>query len=178
MHRHLLIALGAVLFLATPALASVDEIQLQVKGLACPFCVYGFERSIKQVPGVESIETTIRTGLVEVHVKPDALLVPAQFEDALRKSGFTLDHISATVTGKLVTRNDHPGLEASDSGQVFLLLEKGGEEGTFEPLTEETLEKLKQASQDGSRPLTVSGRVHGHAATSPALTVDIFNVSE
>ena len=176
MRRHLVAALAALVLFGTPALASVDEIQLHVEGLACPFCVYGIERSLKKIPGVVSVETTIRTGLVEVHLKPGAVVDSAQFQAAVRKSGFTLDHIEATITGKLFTQNDRSVLEATGSNQAFLLLENG-REGTHEALSEETLKKLHEASEDGSLALTITGRVHGHVATQPALTVERFEVA-
>ena len=77
------------------------------------------------------------------------------------------------MTGKLVTREGHPALESTGSGQVFLLVEPG-HGSSREPLTGETLERLKKASEGGARPLTVSGPVHGHAQLPPALAVESF----
>lgn len=176
MRRHLR-ALAMLLGLAaTSAMGSVDEIRLHVKGLACPFCVFGIEKSLKQLPGVVSLETTIRTGVIGIKVKPGAPLDPARLQEAVVKSGFTLDHIEATVTGKLMTRDGRPALEATPGGQVFLLLE-GGAAGPLQLPAPETLDKLKQASADGSRPLTISGRVHGHADMPPALAVEAFEAT-
>ncbi len=169
------LAVALLLASATSALASVGEVRLYVEGLACPFCTFGIEKSLKQVPGVVSLETTIRTGLVRIQLEPGAQLDPAALNEAIKKSGFTPSRIEATITGKLSTSNEYPALASSGTGQTFRLVEPGAE-GTFELLTTETLEKLKQAAQDGDSVLAISGRIHSHASAPPALAVESFEV--
>ncbi len=176
MRRYFVVLVITMGLLATPALGSVDEIQVHVQGLACPFCVFGIEKSLKKVPGVLSVETTIRTGIVRLEVKPRTVLDTARLGEAVKKSGFTLDYIEATVTGLLVTRDERPALEADPGGQAFLLIEDG-EADVFKALSSQTLDKLNRASEDGSHPLTISGRVHGHAGRLPALAVETFKVA-
>ncbi len=174
--KYLAVALVALLFVsATSVLASVGEIRLYVEGLACPFCTFGIEKSLKKVPGVVSIETTIRTGLVRIQLEAGAQLDPAALNEAVKKSGFTPSRIEVTVTGTLVTSNEHPALKSSETGQTFRLVEPGAE-GTHELLSAELLEKLKSASANSSKRLTVSGRVHSHAGLPPALAVENFEV--
>ena len=174
--KYLTVVLVALLFLsATSTLASVNEVRLYVEGLACPFCTFGIEKSLKKVEGVVSLETTIRTGLVRIQLEPGAQLDPAALEEAVRKSGFTPSRIEATITGKLSTSNEHPAFASSGTGQTFRLVEPGAE-GAFELLTTETLEKLKQASQDGDNVLAISGRIHSHVNAPPVLAVENFEV--
>lgn len=176
--KYLAVALVARLFVsATSALASVGEVRLYVDGLACPFCTFGIEKSLKKVPGVVSLETTIRTGVVRIQLESGARLDPAALNEAVKKSGFTPSRIEVTVTGTLVTSNKHPALKsAAKAGQTFRLVEPGAE-GTYELLSAELLEKLESASADGSKRLTVSGRVHSHAGLPPALAVESFKVA-
>ncbi len=175
--NYLTLALVALLFAgATFALTSVGEVRLYVEGLACPFCTFGIEKSLKKVPGVVSLETTIRTGLVRIQLEPGAQLDPAALNEAVKKSGFTPSRIEVTVTGTLVTSNEHPALKSSETGQTFRLVEPGAE-GTHELLSAELLEKLESASTHGSRRLTVSGRVHSHAGLPLALAVENFEVA-
>ncbi len=175
--KYLAVALVALLLVsATSALASVGEVRLYVEGLACPFCTFGIEKSLKKVPGVVSLETTIRTGLVRIQLEPGAQLDPAALNEAVKKSGFTPSRIEVTVTGMLVTRDEHPALKSSETGQTFRLVESGPE-GTFELPSAELLEKLESASANGSKRLSVSGRVHSHAGLPPALAVESFEVA-
>ena len=174
--KYLTVVLVALLFMsATSALASVGEVRLYVEGLACPFCTFGIEKSLKKVPGVVSVETTIRTGLVRIQLEPGTQLDPAALNEAVKKSGFTPSRVEATMTGKLVTSNEHPALKSSETGQIFRLVEPGAE-GTHELMSAELLEKLKSASANNSKRLTVSGRVHSHAGSPPALAVENFEV--
>ena len=175
--KYLAVALVALLFVsATSALASVGEIQLYVEGLACPFCTFGIEKSLKKVPGVVSVETTIRTGLVRIQLEPGVQLDPAALNEAVEKSGFTPSRIEATITGALVTSNEHPALKSSETDQTFRLVEPGAE-GTYELLSAKLLEKLKSASANGSKRLTVSGRVHSHVGLPPAVAVESFELA-
>ena len=171
------VAFVALLFVsATSALASVVEVRLYVEGLACPFCTFGIEKSLKKVSGVVSVETTIRTGLVRIQLEPEAQLDPAALNEAVKKSGFTPSRIEATITGTLLTSNEHPALKSSETGQTFRLVEPGAE-GTYELLSAELLDKLKSASANDPKRLTVSGRVHSHTGLPPALAVENFEVA-
>ena len=75
-----------------------------------------------------------------------------------------------------MTSNEHPALKSSETGQTFRLVEPGAE-GNYELLSAELLEKLKSASADRSKRLSVSGRVHSHAGLPPALAVENFEVA-
>ncbi len=123
-----------------------------------------------------SVETTIRTGLVRIQLEAGAQLDPAALNEAVKKSGFTPSRIDVTVTGRLVTRDEHPALKSSETDQTFRLVEPGAE-GTYELLSPELLEKLESASANSSKRLTVSGRVHSHAGLPPALAVESFEVA-
>ncbi len=173
--KYLLIVAALLIVSATSTLASVNDVRLYVAGLACPFCTFGIEKSLKKVEGVVSLETTIRTGLVRIQLEPGAQFAPAALEEAIKRAGFTPSRIEATITGKLSTSNEYPALASSGTGQTFRLVEPGAE-GTFELLTAETLEKLKQAAQDGDNVLAISGRIHSHASAPPALAVENFEV--
>lgn len=163
--------------LAVPAFAAVEEVRLQVKGLACPFCTYGIEKNLKKLPGVVSVETTIRTGVVRIKVAPGTALDVEGFKRAVIDSGFTFEHLEATVTGKLVRRDGRPALGTGSGRQVFLLVE-ASPEGVSEELSRGTLERLEKASGNGSHMLTVIGRVHGHVGMPPALSVQSFEAAK
>ena len=160
---------------ATSTFATTSEVRLYVEGLACPFCTFGIEKSIEQVPGVVSLETTIRTGLLRIKMKPGVPLDPTALNEAVKRSGFTPSRLEATITGTLSTSNEHPALASRGNSQIFRLVEPGPE-GAFELLTAETLAKLKLASQDGSKLLAISGRIHSHEGMPPALAVERFEV--
>ncbi len=54
--------------LATPSWAVQESnvYELQVDGLACPFCAYGIEKQLSSVDGVQSVDVDIKAGVVIV----------------------------------------------------------------------------------------------------------------
>ena len=177
MLRHSLAAFATLVLLGGNVFASIEVLQLHVKGLSCPFCVYGVEKTLKKLPGVESVETTIKTGLVEVLVGPDARVNTGALQEAITQSGFTLEHIQATITGRILIQEDRAGLEATGSEQTFLLMEAGNEGEADQAVTEQALKKLNEASAEGARLITITGRVHTGTDDRPALTVQEFEVA-
>ena len=175
MKRHLVTVVIAFGLIALPALASVDEAQIHVEGLACPFCVYGVEKNLKRVPGVVSLLTTIRTGWVHIDMEPNAVLDTDALKEAIKKAGFTPSDIEATVTGDLIQRDERWALKSTGTGQVFLLVEPS--EDGLQRISEETLAKLQQASNDGAKPVVITGLVHSHPGMPPALAVERFKVA-
>ncbi len=169
----LLAVLGALA--AAPTQAAVSEARLHVKGLACPFCTYGIEKNLKKVIGVMVVETTIRTGLVRAQLAPDAEIDLEALQKAVAKSGFTLDHIEVTATGRVVQRDGRPALETSPGKQAFLLVDAMADTGE---LSAEALAMLNQASGNGAHPVTVSGRVHTHDGMPPALSVENVEMAQ
>lgn len=43
-------------------LAGGDRYQLQVDGLACPFCAYGIEKKLSRLEGIEQVTTNVANG--------------------------------------------------------------------------------------------------------------------
>lgn len=89
MFRSLLMALVAI-GLASAAVAAQPRYQIEVAGLACPFCAYGIEKKLRAIEGVERVETNIKEGTVVVVLKEGATLDRARVERAVREAGFIL----------------------------------------------------------------------------------------
>lgn len=52
------------------AQSTTDEkrvyIQIEVKGLACPYCAFGMEKELKKVAGVNEVEIELKEGLAYI----------------------------------------------------------------------------------------------------------------
>ena len=66
------------------------EYQIGVDGVACPFCVYGIEKQLSKLEGVERIETDIENSLVLLIMEEDFALSETSVRDAVTKAGFSL----------------------------------------------------------------------------------------
>ena len=93
------LAILASAWMATAALAAGPSYQIEVAGLACPFCAYGIEKKLNAIDGVERVETNIRAGTVTVTMKDGARLDRATAERAVRAAGFTLRGLRLVTAG-------------------------------------------------------------------------------
>ncbi len=70
--------------------ASETVYEVEVDGLACPFCAYGIEKQLGKIDGVDSVETDIKSGLVVITMEPGATLEEDDARRAVEKAGFTM----------------------------------------------------------------------------------------
>ncbi|MDX8378342.1 MAG: heavy metal-associated domain-containing protein [Mariprofundales bacterium] len=82
----------------TTALAADDGVlptaTIQVDGLSCPFCVYGLEKNLKKLNGVEQVDTNMTTGKAIVTLTGDPLVDDQTLRQAVKKAGFTARDIT------------------------------------------------------------------------------------
>lgn len=154
--------------------AEVEEVRVQVKGLACPFCTFGIEKNLMKIPGVLSAETTIKTGVVRLRLRPESSLDPRSFRDAVTKAGFTLEYVEATLRGNATRKDGAPVLEAEAGKQLFRLT--GPAAGMTGSQAAEVRSRLAEISGDRATPVRVSGRLSG-TASAAALVVQSLEVA-
>jgi periplasmic mercuric ion binding protein len=70
--------------------AATTEYQLGVDGVGCPFCVYGIEKQLNKLEGIERIETDIEKSLVLLIMKDGFVLDESSVNEAVTKAGFSL----------------------------------------------------------------------------------------
>ncbi len=69
------------------------SIRLTVNGMVCPFCAYGLEKRLKDVPGVDAVLIHISDGLVQIRVADGQDLSDEELKKTVAKAGFTLTEI-------------------------------------------------------------------------------------
>ncbi len=80
------------ILLAAMALATEPTTyHVHVNGLACPFCVYGLEKSFNKIDGVNSVSVNLKTGLIEVSLHEGATLDETVVRESVEDAGFTLE---------------------------------------------------------------------------------------
>ncbi len=82
--------LAFVLMLAFVATASASEFSLRVDGMACPFCAFGIEKKLLELPGVEELEILIDAGKIVLTLAAGAELDVPALHKAVKNAGFTL----------------------------------------------------------------------------------------
>jgi len=91
MSRIIRIAVFALLLLLpATAFAAQARYQLQIDGLACPFCAYGIEKQLSRTEGLATFDIDIDAGTVTVTMAEGASLTEAQADRIVNDAGFTL----------------------------------------------------------------------------------------
>lgn len=64
--------------------------QLGVDGMSCPLCVYGLEKQLHRLDGVDTVATDLEHGRILVGMHDGKALDQPQVQQAVRDAGFTL----------------------------------------------------------------------------------------
>lgn len=70
-----------------------SHVYIEVKGLACPFCVQGLEKHLKKLDAVEGVSTSLKKGEVTLHLKSGQTVKEKELREAVKKAGFTAGKI-------------------------------------------------------------------------------------
>jgi len=156
------------------ASAEVTEVELQIDGLSCPFCVFNIEKPLKKIGAARSLEMNYKAGIVRMKVEPSQPVELSQFRQAVGETGFTLRAIRLTVIGTVSEWEGHPALDARGTGQQFLLFKEEGESALTPEHTvaDPTLERQLAAWRSGGVLVETTGTVHEHQGLPPALAID------
>jgi mercuric ion binding protein len=73
--------------------AKETNYQLQVNGLACPFCEYNIYKKLSTIEGVMDIKVNLKKGLVDVRMQDGKNLPEAQIQQDITDAGFTLKSV-------------------------------------------------------------------------------------
>ena len=153
---------------ASPVWSQVERVKMRVDGLACPFCAYGLEKKLKDVPGVSDIEIHVDDAFVTLGSKKDDPMALDQLRPAVKDAGFTAREITATAVGSVITVDDRPVLQVSGTDTEIIL-------GHNETL-KELLSKLRGSSRIRVTGLLEEETPRGHQAHPFTMSVTSFEI--
>ena len=64
-------------------------LEIQVKGMTCPFCAYGIEKNLGKLPGVENVQVSLEAKKARVVMRPGQVPDAARVRQVILDSGFT-----------------------------------------------------------------------------------------
>ena len=89
---------AATLWTQTPAFAAeTTTYHVRVDGMTCPFCKASSERALRAMPGVKSVHTNLKKGIVTICAAPSAHITASSMKTLFANKGFTYRSMS---TGK------------------------------------------------------------------------------
>ncbi len=91
---------------------SMDQFEVQVDGLGCPFCAYGLEKKFKEFRGIKNVAIDIETGDFSFQYPAEKELALEAVIKQVEKAGYT------PITAKIMRANGE--VEASTSNTTQL----------------------------------------------------------
>lgn len=98
---HIRLLLLFVLIMLSPVATAEQVYHVGIHGLTCPFCVYGAEKQLYKLDGVNEVESHLEQGLIVVKMRDDKTLEKSQVEKAIKKSGFSLNSFGLANEGEI-----------------------------------------------------------------------------
>ena len=136
------------------------KVTVRVDGLTCPFCAYGLEKRIKEIPAVQESIISLEDGIVELIPRAGQHIDIDEVKAAVIAGGFTPRGVQVALAGQLIEWNGLPALSInaiSGDGQtvetIYMLKEN------------KELQRLKAAVKSSGQEVFITGK----AAESPPL---------
>jgi copper chaperone CopZ len=90
---------GLVLALQ-PVHAEYRRIQLKVYGLDCELCARGVSASVHRMSGVQSVEVSLKTGILGIDLSPGNTFKMSDLRNRIRENGFRPMGATVTAVGR------------------------------------------------------------------------------
>jgi copper chaperone CopZ len=89
MKKALLLLAGWLAF-SGPALAASQEVlEIDISGMTCSFCVYGVEKNLGKLPGVDNVEVSLEANKARVIMEPGESADEDSIRECILDAGFT-----------------------------------------------------------------------------------------
>ncbi len=74
----------------------MDEIEVRVNGLGCPFCAYGLEKKMKELKGVKGLKIDMKKGVMTLKYPSEKQITAGAIEDQVTVAGYTAVYTNLT----------------------------------------------------------------------------------
>jgi len=116
-----ILAASLMTFSAIAAHAQYQQINVTVFGMDCAPCAHAIHVSMKGIPGVNTVDVDLNTGLVAIKLIPENSAAMRQFNEAIEKNGFTHKDAQVIVRGQLSGSPSAPFLEVVGTKDRYAL---------------------------------------------------------
>lgn len=94
---------------------------MTVFGMDCAPCAHAIHVSMKGIPGVNTVNVDLNTGLVTVTLAPGNTAGMRLFQDAIKKNGFTYKGATVVARGTLTGPANAPVLAVTGTSDRYAL---------------------------------------------------------
>jgi copper chaperone CopZ len=108
-------ALVWLLLAVEPVHAEYLQIKLRVYGLDCQLCARGVGATIQRMPGVKSVDVSLKTGMLEIILVRGNTFKMSELRKRIRENGFRSMEATVTAVGEF----NGPKFEVLGSGESY-----------------------------------------------------------
>jgi len=119
------LAFALITLFSSAAHAEYKQVNLTVFGMDCAPCAHAIHVSMKGIKGVDTVNVDLNTGLVTISLTSGNTAGMHQFEEAVKKNGFTHKDATVVVRGKLTGTANSPILEVAGTSDHYALAPSG-----------------------------------------------------
>jgi copper chaperone CopZ len=112
------LALAALLLGVEPLHAEYLKIELRVYGLDCELCARGVAASVQRLPGVKSIDVSLRKGLLEIVLERGNTFKMSDLRKRIRENGFRSMEATVTAIGDFTEPSKFEVVGSGESYEV------------------------------------------------------------
>jgi copper chaperone CopZ len=91
------------------------RVELRVYGLDCELCARGVSESVQRMPGVKSVDISLKTGLLEIVLAPGNNFKMSDLRKRIRENGFRPMEATVTARGEF----SGPKFQVSGSNESY-----------------------------------------------------------
>lgn len=110
------LALAGLLLGVKPLHAEYLKIELRVYGLDCELCARGVAASVQRLPGVKSVDVSLKKGLLEIVLVRGNTFKMSDLRKRIRENGFRTMEATVTALGNF---NGSSKFEVVGSGESY-----------------------------------------------------------
>ncbi len=89
MIRVFVLLTGLLLLAPLSWAAEPQVVEIEVTGMTCPFCVYGTEKKLNKLPGVDAAEVSLKNKMARIVMAPGKSADLEAIRAAITDAGFT-----------------------------------------------------------------------------------------
>jgi len=89
MFRVIALFIGLSLFIPPGWADEPQVVEIEVTGMTCPFCVYGTEKKLNKLPGVEAAQVSLKNKKARIVMMPGKTADLEAIRKAVIDAGFT-----------------------------------------------------------------------------------------
>jgi copper chaperone CopZ len=109
------VTLAGLLVAVEPVQAEYLRIQLRVYGLDCELCARGVGFSVQRLDGVKSVDVSLKSGTLEIVLKPGNTFKMSDLRKRIRENGFRPMEATVTAIGQF----NGPKFDVIGSGESY-----------------------------------------------------------